>query len=363
MSKPAQQSAFKQLFTEMLNQGGDFSKVSKDLKKPLKTYVKESYPFFLVTDGFFFVQAYFTKDAVAEFRSKFNNVNIVDLHDKVIVLNNWSLEMRRVNSADTFTSYGNLEIRLIVHSFKANLNEKLNPTRYPINLFRDDELKTQIQQFRHNAIQAALAKNVKGDSLPDIAKVSTASKAKVEGGIVKASAAKGDDFADFSFKEGNTGVVSLKDIFVQEKGKDAAAKATESGAAPKVKSVKGAKKAASKSAKKGGKKSSEGAEVKKTVDKVLKYTPSKSAKKETPQKGAKKSTTGGKKQTPAMPSPGGKKSTKTTDQMTMAQFKKYLDWHEKKKGGKVLGKRSTTGKASAASGKASKASKKSVSKK
>ena len=370
MSKPAaQQSAFKQLFTEMLNQGGDFSKVSKDLKKPLKTYVKESYPFFLVTDGFFFVQAYFTKDAVAEFKSKFNNVNIVDLHDKVIVLNSWSLEMRRVNSADTFTSYGNLEIRLVVHSFKANLNEKLNPTRYPINLFRDDELKTQIQQFRHNAIQASLAKNVKSESLPDIAKVSTASKARVEGGIVRASAAKGDDFAEFSFKEGNTAVLSLKDIFVQEKGKDAAARVAESGAAPKVKSVKGAKKAASKSAgkaAKGAKKSSEGAEVKKTVDKVLKYTPSKgaSARKETPQKAsAKKSTTGGKKQTPAMPSPGGKKSTKTTDQMTMAQFKKYLDWHEKKKGGKVLGKRSTTGKASAASGKASKASKKSVSKK
>ena len=60
-----------------------------------------------------------------------------------------------------------------------------------------------------------------------------------------------------------------------------------------------------------------------------------------------------------MPSPGGKKSTKTTDQMTMSQFKKYLDWHEAKKGGKVLGKRSTTGKASAASGKASKAGKKS----
>jgi hypothetical protein len=40
----------------------------------------------------------------------------------------------------------------------------------------------------------------------------------------------------------------------------------------------------------------------------------------------------------------------------MAQFKKYLEWHEKKKGknsssgGKVLGKRST-GKASSASGK------------
>jgi len=60
-----------------------------------------------------------------------------------------------------------------------------------------------------------------------------------------------------------------------------------------------------------------------------------------------------------MPSPGGKKSTKTTDQMTMNQFKKYLEWHEqKKKGGKssstgkVLGKRST-GKSSSASGKKS----------
>jgi hypothetical protein len=363
MSK--QQSAFKQLFTEMLNQGGDFSKVSKDLKKPLKTYVKESYPFFLVTDGFFFVQAYFTKEAVAEFKSKFGNVNIVDLHDKVIVLNNWSLEMRRVNSADTFTSYGNLEIRLVVHSFKANLNERLNPTRYPINLFRDDELKTQIQQFRHNAIQSALSKSIKGDSLPDIAKISSAPKGKVEGGIVKASNGKGVDFSEFSFKEGNTAVVSLKDIFVQEKGA-AAAKTAETGGAPKVKGVKGAKKAASKAAKKpSAKKSAEGAEVKKIVEKVTKYTPSKSAgKKETPQKGsAKKSTTGGKKQTPAMPSPGGKKSTKTTDQMTMAQFKKYLDWHEKKKGGKVLGKRSTTGKASAASGKGSKTSKKSVSKK
>jgi hypothetical protein len=364
MSKPAaQQSAFKQLFTEILNQGGDFSKVNKDLKRPLKCYVKESYPYFLVTDGYFFVQAHFTKEAVAEFRSKFANVNITDLHDRVIVLNNWALEMRTTNSADVFTSYANLEVRLVVNSFKPNLNERLNPTRYPINLFRDDEMKTQIQQFRHSAIQASLAKNVKGDSLPDISKVTTATKNKVEGGIVRAGTGKGEDFSEFSFKEGNTAVVSLKDIYVQEKGKDGA-KAEPAAAVPKVKGgAKGKGKAASKSAAK----AAAGGEVRKSVDKVIKYTPSKSqSKKETPQKAgkvstsAKKSTTGGKKAPPAHPSPSGKKSTKTTDQMTMAQFKKYLDWHEqKKKGGKVLGKRSTTGKASAASGKASKAGKRS----
>jgi hypothetical protein len=154
MSKAAaQQSAFKQLFTEMINQGGDFSKVSKELKKPLKCYVKESYPHFLVTDGYFYVTTYFTKEAVQEFHQKFANVNIVDLSDKVIVINNWSLEMRRVNSAEVFTSYANLEVRLIVQSFKPNLQERLNPTRYPINLFRDDEFKTIIQHFRHQALQ------------------------------------------------------------------------------------------------------------------------------------------------------------------------------------------------------------------
>jgi len=115
--------------------------------------VKESYPYFLVTDGYFFVQLYFTKEAVADFKSKFNNVNITDLHDRVILINNWTLELKRVNSAEVFTSYANLEVRLIAHSFKPNLNERLNPTRYPTNLFRDDEMKTIIQHFRHDALQ------------------------------------------------------------------------------------------------------------------------------------------------------------------------------------------------------------------
>lgn len=154
MSKgQASQSAFKQLYTEVFNQGGDFNKVSKDLKKPIKCYVKESFPHFLVSDGYFFVPVYFTKEAVSEFKSKFSNVHITDLAEKVIVLNNWSLEMRKVNSVDVFTSYANLEVRLIVTSFKPNLQEKLNPNRYPTNLYRDDEVKTTIQHFRHQAIQ------------------------------------------------------------------------------------------------------------------------------------------------------------------------------------------------------------------
>lgn len=222
-----------------------------------------------------------------------------------------------------------------------------------------------------------MAKSTKNESLPDISKISAegAKKTKVDGGIVKTGAGKGDEFSDFSFKECNTATLKIQDIFVQEKGQAALKRLQDLAepTAPKVKGgAKGKKKAASKSAKKAtaGKKdvSASGA---KSVDKIIKYTPNKSSsKKETPQKTAPagkvsaKRPAGAKKQTPAMPSPGGKQSTKTTDQMTMAQFKQYLEWHEKRKGGKassggkVLGKRSA-GKASAASGKASKASKRS----
>ena len=146
-------SAFKQLYSETFNQGGDFSKVGKDLKKPIKCFVKESFPYFLLSDGYFFVPAYFTKEAIAEFRKSFSNVNITDLQGKVVVLNNWHLELKKVNSAEVFTSYANLEARLIVTSFKPNLQEKLQPNRYPTNLYRDDEIKTTIQFFRHQAVQ------------------------------------------------------------------------------------------------------------------------------------------------------------------------------------------------------------------
>lgn len=188
---------------------------------------------------------------------------------------------------------------------------------------------------------------------------------------MRTGTSKGDEFVDFNFKEGNTATVKIQDIFVQEKGRDALRRLGEpvTEGVARVKGAKGKKKAASKSAAKRGGRRAESADIRKSVDKLVKYTPS--SKKETPQKAAvsagkvsAKRSVGGKKQTPAMPSPGGKKSTKTTDQMTMAQFKQYLDWHEKRKGGKaaasgkVLGKRSA-GKASAASGKASRASKRS----
>jgi len=145
-------SAFKILFTEMIKQNGNYSSIKAEFKKPLKVIVKEAFPHFLVSDGYFYVPAYFTRAATDAFRKATPNISITGLQDKIIIINKWHLEMKRVNSAETFTSYNNLEIRLVVGEFSAKISEKISNVRFPINLFRDDEMKTAIQAYRHEQL-------------------------------------------------------------------------------------------------------------------------------------------------------------------------------------------------------------------
>ena len=222
-------SAFKTLYTKMIKNGGNYSALDQSiLKKDLQVFVKETSPYFLVSDSFFYVPAYFTQAAINEYNSKFPNVKMMDLERKVIVITKWSLELVKVNSAEVFTSYGGVECRLIVHSFKPQLKESLHPTRYPTNLYRDDEFKTAIQAFRHEQVVAAASK-----SKVDMAPIN--GTGNVTQGVLKNSC------GEWKFTEGNTKVVTLAPV---PKAKKAAA-----GGATKV----SAKKAAGKKVAKGKK--------------------------------------------------------------------------------------------------------------
>jgi len=153
--------------------------------------------------------------------------------------------------------------------------------------------------------------------LPDVAKFGDGKKAKCDPSSIfslKPGKKNDEDFTDFTFKEGNTAVVPLKDIYIDEKGKDTfnkkfGDKKASSVSAPKVKG--GVKRKAKMSAKAKGKAATPG-EIRQKVGKVLKYTPSKTliTTRDSPSKGkastAGKKSTSGKKYTPAMPSPGGK---------------------------------------------------------
>merc|ERR1711990_1098151 len=191
-------SAFKTLFTAMVQNHGNYNALPAGLlKEDLQVFVKESRPYFLVSDSFFYVPAYFTQAALNEYNSKFSSTNILDLETKVIVITKWSLELRKVNSAEVFTSYNGLECRLIVHSFKPQLKENLHPTRHPQNLYRDDEFKTVIQSVRHSQVVSAAGKGA--GNMPAIG----SSKGNVSQGILNNSC------GDWNIKEGNTKTVSL----------------------------------------------------------------------------------------------------------------------------------------------------------
>lgn len=290
-------SAFKQLFTDAIRNNGDASKYDANLHKlTLSVFVKETSPYFLVSDGFFYVPAYFTKAALDDFNKRYPNVKHSDLQGKVVLINQWSVELKRVDSNAVFTSYGGVEVRLIVSAFKPQFDKKndLHPSRHPTNLYRDDEFKTAIQQLRHSSVQRAVA------SLA-VPEVPLFSKGDVSQGIVST---KGDDW---NFKEGNTAVVTL--------GGARRADAGATGAA-KVKMSKRSAKSATKAAP--AKKAAAAKAAPAVLDKVNRFTPNK-------KQGGKKSAVATKGS-----ATGGKKSAvNTTDEMTMSNFKKYLA-HQKK---------------------------------
>ena len=282
-------SAFKTLFTDLVNNGGDFNRLSKDLtKQMLKVFVKETSPYFLISDGYFFVPAYFTRAALDEFEKKFSNIKVAQLNERVVLISNWSLELRRVDSNAVFTSYNGLEVRLIVHSFKPNLSEQVHPKRWPSNLYRDSEFKGTIQAFRHRCVQAAADKVAANDTPLSCRNIAD-------------SVVAGKD--DWNFKDGNTAVISI----------GGGRKAVAAGGVARVKAgAKGKAKAAAKAtAKKGN-----------VASKVANFAPKKAAAK------GKQSTTG---KRPA--SVGGKKSAVgTTDRMNMQTLKKFLKSQAAKKG-------------------------------
>lgn len=260
----------------------------------------------MVSDGYFYVPVYFTKAALDDFQKKHANVKPQDLQGRVILLTNWSLELRKVDSNAVFTSYGGVEVRIIVSAFKPQLDktDNLHPSRFPTNLYRDDEFKTAIQYMRYGGVRNSVASL----ATPE---VPLFSKGAVNQGIVTT---KGDDW---NFKEGNTAVVTL----------GGAAKKVDAGAASagKVKVGKRAAKAASKAApaKKAAAQKNPATAV--VVDKVLQYTPNK--------KGGKKSAVHAKASVTA----NRKSAPNTTDEMTMQKFKKYLQ-HQKKANSETIKK-------------------------
>jgi len=134
----------------MISSCGDASAAMKAIggKKAINCYVKESFPYLLVADDHFFVAAYLTAKAVSDFKGKNSSVNITDLKGSVIAITDWSVEMCKSSS---FTSYGGMEIKLVVKGFSLSGKKGSNTSAANArNLWRDDEIKTCCNRHAHS---------------------------------------------------------------------------------------------------------------------------------------------------------------------------------------------------------------------
>lgn len=138
-------SAFQILLTSLLEAQGDMDKMPKKFKGPLRCSVKETQPYFLVTDGSYFISAYFTTESYKQFRKDNGNLRVTDLTDIMIQINKWSIEL--VGNADCFTSYAGIEMRMIIHQMDIKKDFKVELKKFPTNLYRDDKMKTAIANF------------------------------------------------------------------------------------------------------------------------------------------------------------------------------------------------------------------------
>ena len=129
-----------------MNVGGDPLKLDKKYKKSIRCAVREIEPQLLLTDGQYTISGYITKEAFALYcKNDTNKIKVTELRDFMITIDSWTLDLVRTTPDESFTSYANLEMRLIINKFSKFSETRVDlNNRYPQNLYRDDQVAFHI---------------------------------------------------------------------------------------------------------------------------------------------------------------------------------------------------------------------------
>ena len=80
----AKLSAFQILIQNILAVDGQFDKMPKKFRGPLRCSIKETNPNFILTDGSYFISAYFTPESYKQFRKANSSIRVTDLQDIMV---------------------------------------------------------------------------------------------------------------------------------------------------------------------------------------------------------------------------------------------------------------------------------------
>ena len=147
----------------------DFVRYKKDA---LVLEIYETFPLFSIHDGYYFINCAFSKEAWDDLYKQVSEkqMKLSDMPMYRLGIENFKLQVRKVkHSQQIFTSYGTLEVRILVQ--KAEITERRvgyqglhNPEegntrgynrrgqQYVRSLFRDEEIRTKILYRFHREI-------------------------------------------------------------------------------------------------------------------------------------------------------------------------------------------------------------------
>lgn len=152
------EAPFKMIATELLAVGADPMQLPRALRQPFQCFVRETYPYFMVTDGYHYINLNFTFDALAKFQKE-TGMSTCDTQHFLVCVDNWSVELGLVaNSRTDFMSCSNLTFKFVVHHMSLVTKEKLQMADHlwPANLYRDPEMRAHINCFLFSEQQKVL---------------------------------------------------------------------------------------------------------------------------------------------------------------------------------------------------------------
>ncbi len=89
--------------------------------------IQETFPLLVLTDNHYFMGAVLTKDLWERLKSKYfgqkDSNKFCDLKNVRLKIKKFQLHIRQVNSKEVFTSFGSLEVRLVIHDCDIMLSE------------------------------------------------------------------------------------------------------------------------------------------------------------------------------------------------------------------------------------------------
>jgi len=107
-----------------LRSGASFDdKFPSQYKRPMRLIVNETIPSVTVCDGFFFLEAIFSKESISDFRKNWSHLRFGHLRDKIIYVQKWSLILRQRESSKHRCSYNNLAVVFCIDQFKPIVHE------------------------------------------------------------------------------------------------------------------------------------------------------------------------------------------------------------------------------------------------